>query len=561
MATLILNSSNWEVAQLRITYTASNGTLKITEIEGKRSSTRSWNKSHQSISVSVGGVKKTISLSHYIDFDTSWTDWGATDTTWTGLSGSSISISITMPSSTTSYSEAKFSGNITMSLSTYTVTYNANGGTGVPSSQTKTYGKTLTLSSTKPTRTGYNFVKWNTKSDGSGTSYSSGGSYTKNASVTLYAIWKKKTYTVTYNSNGGTGAPSKQTKIYGITLTLSSTKPTRTGYDFVKWNTKSDGSGTSYSSKGSYTSNASITLYAQWKKKTYTVKYNANGGTGAPSSQTKTYGVALTLSSTKPTRTSEDSNITYTFKGWNTSSAATSISYKAGGSYTNNASVTLYAVWSTTTSYDIVYNANGGKNAPSTQTKEKGATITLSTKTPTRSGYNFVKWNTKPDGSGTSYSSGNSYSTNDDIVLYAIWSPYTHTVKYDANGGSGIPSSFSKSTGEDTVISETEPIRDGYVFKYWNTKSDGSGSKYVPGDSYEYNQNGGTVTLYAIWVSADILIYKTAKCKAVYFVEGSENISFNSKGVVSCFEFIENMSISSPVFSKEFVRFKEIIEK
>ena len=71
----------------------------------------------------------------------------------------------------------------------------------------------------------------------------------------------------------------------------------------------------------------------------YTVSYNANGGTGAPSSQTKTHGVTLTLSSTKPTRSG------YTFLGWSTSSSATSPTYYAGGSYTGNANVTLYAVW------------------------------------------------------------------------------------------------------------------------------------------------------------------------------------------------------------------------
>ena len=63
-----------------------------------------------------------------------------------------------------------------------------------------------------------------------------------------------------------------------------------------------------------------------------------HGGSGAPASQTKTHGVTLTLSSTKPTRSG------YTFKGWSTSSTATSASYSAGGSYTTNASATLYAV-------------------------------------------------------------------------------------------------------------------------------------------------------------------------------------------------------------------------
>lgn len=155
---------------------------------------------------------------------------------------------------------------------------------------------------------------------------------------TSYTIPALASYTVSYNANGGSGAPSRQTKWYGKTLTLSSTKPTRTGYSFQGWSTANDSS-VEYAAGGSYTGNSALTLYAVWKANTYTVSYNANGGSGAPGSQTKTYGVTLTLSSTKPTRTN------YNFLGWGTSSSATTVSYAAGGSYTANAAITLYAIW------------------------------------------------------------------------------------------------------------------------------------------------------------------------------------------------------------------------
>lgn len=171
------------------------------------------------------------------------------------------------------------------------------------------------------------------------TSNSSYVSGTKTSSTVSVSVAKKTSYTVKYNANGGSGAPSSQTKWYGTALTLSSTKPTRTGYTFKGWGTSSSDTTVDYAAGASYTANAAITLYAIWTANTYTVKYNANGGSGAPSSQTKTYGVALTLSSTKPTRTN------YTFKGWGTSSSATTVAYAAGASYTNNVSVTLYAIW------------------------------------------------------------------------------------------------------------------------------------------------------------------------------------------------------------------------
>lgn len=146
-------------------------------------------------------------------------------------------------------------------------------------------------------------------------------------------------YKITYNANGGSGAPGAQTKWKDQTLTLSSTKPTRTGYSFLGWSTSSSATTATYSAGGSYTANSAATLYAVWKANTYSVKYNANGGSGAPANQTKTYGKTLTLSSTIPTRTN------YTFKGWATSASATTATYSAGGSYTANAAVTLYAVW------------------------------------------------------------------------------------------------------------------------------------------------------------------------------------------------------------------------
>lgn len=156
---------------------------------------------------------------------------------------------------------------------------------------------------------------------------------------TTFSVPKLTTYTIAYNANGGSGAPSSQTKYYGKNITLSSTKPTRTGYTFQGWGTSESDTSVDYAPEASYSSNAGITLYAIWKANTFTVKYDANGGSGAPANQTKTYGVNLTLSSTKPTRKN------YTFQGWGTSASSTTVSYQAGGTYTSNSAITLYAVW------------------------------------------------------------------------------------------------------------------------------------------------------------------------------------------------------------------------
>lgn len=156
------------------------------------------------------------------------------------------------------------SGSISIAAKTsYKISYNANGGSGAPSQQTKWHGTNIKLSSTKPSRTGYTFKGWATTASGS-VAYASGATYSANAAVTLYAVWQAITYKITYNANGGSGAPGQQTKTHGKTLALSTTKPTRTNYNFKGWATSAKGS-VAYAAGANYTANAAITLYAVWE--------------------------------------------------------------------------------------------------------------------------------------------------------------------------------------------------------------------------------------------------------------------------------------------------------
>lgn len=208
-------------------------------------------------------------------------------------------------------------GGDTPTPATYTVTYNANGGTGAPSNQTKKQGETLTLSTTKPTKTGNTFVNWNTKADGTGTSYNAGASYTTDANVTLYAQYKENTvtYTVKYDANGGTDAPKEQIKTKGKELVLSTAKPTKEGYTFVNWNTKKDGTGTSYNAGAKYTTEANVTLYAQYEKELkeeetkYTITFYTNDGTTEKNIKVINKGEKI-VKPEDPIRNG------YTFKGW-----------------------------------------------------------------------------------------------------------------------------------------------------------------------------------------------------------------------------------------------------
>lgn len=252
-------------------------------------------------------------------------------------------------------------GTVTLDRPTYSVIYDANGGSGAPSTQTKYHGIDLTLSTVKPTRYGYEFLGWGISSVDTTIDYLPGATYTNDTDTVrhLYAIWKKD-IGLYYDDNGGNGSPSGSTAtIYNATtnytFTISSTKPTRTGYDFLGWSLDNKATTASYQPGGTITLTDTSILYAVWKLKTYTISYNANGGKGAPSSQTKTYGVNLKLSTVEPTRSG------YKFLGWSTNSTAESPTYLAGGTFTANSTNTLYAIWE---QLGIAYINVEGTNEP-----------------------------------------------------------------------------------------------------------------------------------------------------------------------------------------------------
>lgn len=291
----------------------------------------------------------------------------------------------------------------------YTVSYNVGGGSGGPEPQTKDGGVDLTLSSVAPTWTGHTFVEWNTSSDGTGDGYAPGGTFVVDADTVLYAIWQADTYAVTFNANGGSGAPAAQTKTYGEALTLSSTEPTRTNYDFVEWNTASDGTGTSYQPGGEYTGNAALTLYAIWQATVYTVSYDANGHGTAPAPQTKSPGGSVTVAAAISAQGCQ-------FNEWNTAADGTGTSYDPGDTYSADANVTLYAIW-TVGVFTVTFNADGGTVSPASKQVLYGSKYgTLPT--PAKAGETFYGWFL-----GDLLITENSIvDLDDDATLKAAWS-------------------------------------------------------------------------------------------------------------------------------------------
>ena len=182
----------------------------------------------------------------------------------------------------------------------------------------------------------------------------------------------KPSHTVSYNANGGTGAPGRQTKWWGESLHVSNTRPTRANYTFQGWATSANGA-VAYQPGQQFYPDTNTTLYAKWKPVTHTVSYNANGGTGAPGRQTKTYGQVLTLSNTRPTRAN------YVFQGWSTS-ANGAVQYQPGGRFGSDANTTLYAVWKLATKPPVITQLSALRVDADGNQSESGSNVAVTVK-------------------------------------------------------------------------------------------------------------------------------------------------------------------------------------
>ena len=444
----------------------------------------------QTISISYSGA--TDSNSIYLDCTTSgdcfsykWGSWSdhKMPLTITGVRAGQGVITIEMYDSDTEQIIATSKVYVTVTAPTYTVSYNANGGSGAPSTQTKHYNTTLTLSSTKPTRSGYTFLGWSTSSSATSASYSAGASYSSNADLNLYAVWKKNpTYTLSYSANGGSGAPSSQTG--ASTYTISSTEPTKTGYTFRGWAKSSSATTATYKSGDTISISENTTLYAVWKKVFFgdvnsdnvisdtdllllnkialgkveadcinKLKGDLDGDEKITSDDVQYLGnflakidnkfpvesmfndFVVTNNGKSTYKSGEAINkseitafVTYNNASYHTIDEGLTVSPEyASGSGQQKITVTLgdwsdyfYITVDNTVGYTLSYNANGGSGAPSGQT---GSTsYTVSSTVPTRNGYTFLGWAKSSSATTPSYKPGNNISVSANTTLYAVWS-------------------------------------------------------------------------------------------------------------------------------------------
>ena len=406
---------------------------------------------------------------------------------------------------------------------TYQISFDGNGGTGVMDPVTATYDGETVLPAGTFRKAGYPFSGWNTKADGTGTSYSDQSTVMNLTSkadetVTLYAQWQPSAYYIRFHGGAGVkGTMPDQPAAYDVRQTLTLNRYTKPGYTFTGWNTMENGKGTAYADGAEIYNltkqdGAVISLYAQWESNAYTVKFHANTEdvTGAMEDQTLHCGTEEELSMCGYRKTGA------TFAGWNTSPDGTGISYRDKETVLDlttvkDGTIDLYAQWQENSyTIDFKKNAEDVSGMMLAQPFTYGKSQPLNQNTYARNGYHFAGWNTKPDGSGQSYQDmetvKNLTSTAYAIVeLYAQWEGNSYYVTFVSNSeyASGSMAAQKFSYGTAQKLNTCAYANDGTLFNGWNTEADGSGTAYEDGQvlSTERKEDGATVTLYAQWLA------------------------------------------------------------
>ena len=272
----------------------------------------------------------------------------------------------------------------------------------------------------------------------------------------------------------------------------------KAGYVFEGWYDALTG-GTKYTNSSTMPAR-DLHLYAHYRPVSYSVAFDANGGSGRMAGQSLLYDESKQLNPNAFARTG------YTFAGWATS-ASGAVKYTDGQSVknltdTNNATVTLYAVWTPIT-YAVRFNANSGSGRMANQTLTYDKPAALTKNDFDKTGYAFNGWS-RSAGGAAAYSDGatvtNLSSTAGAVVdLYATWKATNYAVVFNANGGSGRMASQTADYDKDLVLSPSSFTRTGYTFAGWATSADGAVAYSDSATVRNLSSTGGSIELYAVW--------------------------------------------------------------
>lgn len=345
----------------------------------------------------------------------------------------------------------------------YTVSYHDKDTVDLlPDPQTFMYGVPGSITEQELTRNGYSFAGWSLSEDAAQVDYLPGQEVLSLASengaeIKLYAVWAANNYKIVYDGNASdaNNVPEPQTGIaFDEEVALSSGAPTRSGYRFLGWSLTPGSIAAAYQPgdkvKGLVAdADGEVILYAVWAANSYTIAFDANGGSNAPADIQAQYDATVYIPRSTPSRYG------YNFLGWARSKTATRAEYSAGASVSrltasSGGVVTLYAVWEADR-FLLKYNSNVSGSSvavPSSIWLSYTGSYNISSSRPSRTGYYFLGWSFTASGS-TAYDPGDKANVQDlykrseqsagTVTLYARWEKmYRITVKSEGKKGGTI---------------------------------------------------------------------------------------------------------------------------
>ncbi|MBR4314855.1 MAG: InlB B-repeat-containing protein, partial [Lachnospiraceae bacterium] len=405
-----------------------------------------------------------------------------------------------------------FEGEVTIRANwtpiTYYVVYRSNNSENKVATKSMAYDEEGTIMTNPWTYEGYNFDTWSTVKTGNGESFAEGSTY-KNLSTVdgsvfdLYARWNGRQITINYNGNGSTyGTMASKTYTYGESSKLEENVFTKGQHTFGGWATSETGTA-KYINRNDVdpiilAETSPLTLYAVWisNNNVITIGYNGNGGT--ISGETV---VSKNVEKGSAFEILEAKRDGYTHTGYVNENKEP---FTAGQII--NVSTVAYATWTENT-YTLTYDGKGNTHG-SMASKDSlyTAEFNLAENNYRKLGYNFLGWDTDEAGATVVYADKATVSKlakSGEVKLYAVWSPKTYKIVYNANGASGVVATTSFVYGQTANLAKNTFDKEFYEPAGWiYRKSDGSEVKYaseapVAYDEFEYSIDSDIITLYA----------------------------------------------------------------